>query len=59
VRRLKAIGPAGRWVSAGEGRWAATAPKTGDGPKFRKKFFSNFNSFFRIQQNFGKLYKQI
>jgi hypothetical protein len=27
----------------GEGRWAAAGSKTGNGPMFKKKFFSNFN----------------
>jgi hypothetical protein len=27
----------------GEVRWAAAGSKTGNGPKFKKKFFSNFN----------------
>jgi hypothetical protein len=43
----------------GEGRWAATGPKTEDGPKFKKKFFLISIDFFRIWQNFGKLYKEI
>jgi hypothetical protein len=29
-----------RWE---EGRWAAAGSKTGDGPKFKKKFLLNFN----------------
>jgi hypothetical protein len=27
----------------GQGRWAMAGSKIGDGPKFKKKFFSNFN----------------
>jgi hypothetical protein len=27
----------------GEGRWAAAGSKTGNEPKFKRKFFSNFN----------------
>jgi hypothetical protein len=27
----------------GEGRWALARSKTGDGPKFKKNYFSNFN----------------
>jgi hypothetical protein len=43
-------GPAeGRWADwpvgrhGGEGWWAAAGSKTGNGPKFKKKFFSNIN----------------
>jgi hypothetical protein len=34
------VGPARQ---QGEGRWAAARSKTGDGPKLKKKFPSNFN----------------
>jgi hypothetical protein len=33
--------PVGR--RGGEGRWATARSKTGNGPKFKMKFFSNFN----------------
>jgi hypothetical protein len=56
-------------VGPREGRWGAGQPKAkaqaqvtgskiGDGPKLKKKFFSNFN-YFRIWQNFEKLHKEI
>jgi hypothetical protein len=45
-----------RW---GDGRWAATGPKTSDEPKFKKNSFRISIDFFRIWQNFKKLYKEI
>jgi hypothetical protein len=48
--RGKPGGPVkGHWAGwpmgrcGGEGRWAAAGSKIGNGPKFKKKFFSNFN----------------
>jgi hypothetical protein len=42
--RAKATGPAGWCVGVGErGGGPRLGGKTGDGPKFKKNFFSNFN----------------